>query len=879
MGMGPRILSTKTHIPLWNANGVSRPRLLDALKDGFNKSSKFILVSAPAGYGKTTLIAEWYHSLPERAQAGWISLDESDNDLGRFLRYLLAVIQNEFPDLGGETQAWLDLPQLPPVDHWMDELINELAALPQPFLLTLDDYHVITNPVVHLAVGYFLDHLPEQCTLIMTTRADPPFPLARMRARGQMVELRASDLRFTLEEGRSFFGRVGAVKLSEEMLRALDERNEGWAAGLQLAALALQNQPNPAAYVEAFRGSHRYVLDYLAEEVIRQLDESTRAFLMQTSVLDRFNADVCVALTGQEDSQVVIARLEQANLFIVPLDAERRWYRYHNLFADYLRSLLTKAERKALCQKAADWHEINGFLSEAVHYALSGGDPDHAADVIDRTLAKETTWSQGDLAQWLTWLEGLPAHVYSGRPRLSLNASRVLYLLTRFEQAEALLAHTEEELQGAVLTPEAEQMLALVALYRGSIDSVRGNIEMAFERTDYALARIPQENHLAYARGFFTLGLSHELSDHLSQAVKFYQQSSSEARMAGVLFLEIHALCAAAQVQIRQGNLRLAEQSCRAAIQAAQGARLYPLGLAWSILGIIALERNDLVASEQYLQDGIALSRRGGLMDDVILGEAHLARVRVYQGKFDLAFAALHEIQVLFNSMGIKRMELQAESYLARLDLYVGKVESAAKRMEIYRAFRSEPLREFAELTFARVLLATGELDALPSILHPLLERALAAERLQSALEAMMLLGRYHQARREMSLAVDWLTKSLRLAAPEGYIRVYLDEGQALSDLLSRARGAAPDLVEAILRINQDDRGPQAETGEKLIDPLSPQEERVLKMIVAGKSNQEIADDLVISLGTAKWHVHNVLQKLGASNRPQAIARARSLGY
>ena len=877
--MRPRILATKLHIPSWSDNAVSRPRLLALLNTGVRDQRKLTLVSAPAGYGKTTLIAEWYHLLPEGVHGAWLSLDEADNDLLRFLGHWLAAFQNVAPAVGDKVRSLLEIPQLPPVDHLMDELINDLSSLERPTLLTLDDYHVITNATIHQAVAYFLDHLPAQVHLVMTTRADPSLPLARMRARGQMTEIRAQDLRFTWEEGRQFFGRISALDLTDETLIALDERNEGWAAGLQLAALALQHQSNPAAFVETFRGSHRYVLDYLAEEVIRQLGEPTRAFLMQTSILERFNAEVCAALTGREDSLAVIAQLEQANLFVIPLDDERRWYRYHRLFVDYLRSLLSKVERQALCRQASIWHEENDFTAEAVRYALESGDPEFTANVIGRALAKETTWSQGDLAQWLTWLDGLPAQVYPSRPQLSLNVSRVLYLSGRFDQAEALLIQTEEMLQSGELKQETEQMIALAELYRGSIASVRGDFEQTVQRTEYALARIPRENHLAYARGYFSLGMAYEIADQTGQAAQNYLKSSAEAREAGVLFLAMHALCAAAQVQIKQGRLHQAEQSCQIAIQYAQGARLYPLGLAWSILGGIAIERNDLSTAERYLSEGIALSRQGGLMDDVVLGEAYLARLRVYQGELPVALKALENIKVLMTSFGVQRMEILAGAVLARLNLILGQVDVAVKWVEGYRLHREQFSREFEELTFARTLLATGALDELPSIVHPILNKAVAAERTQTVIEAMILLSQYHLARREVEPALEWLEKSLRLANPEGYLRIYLDEGKALMGLFPRVRHAAPELVNLILGQQQVELAPQPSLGETLLDPLSQQEIRVLKLIVEGKSNQEIAEELVISVGTAKWHVHNVLQKLGASNRPQAIARARELGF
>lgn len=874
-----RLLATKFHIPPWRAAAVNRPRLLERLSAGLRENRKLTLVSAPAGYGKTTLVTGWIHSLAQEGgslRLAWLSLDEADNDPARFLSYWLAAFQQADGAIGENIQPLLDLPQLPPATILLDELLNELAALEAPILLALDDYHLITHPHIHEALEYFITHQPAPIHLVLTTRADPPLPLARLRARGQMTEIRARDLRFTPEEARRFFDLSLNLSLAEETLRALDERTEGWAAGLHLAGLALQNQTGALRqrFIDTFRGSHRYVLDYLAEEVIRQQGEEIRAFLTQTSILDRFTAAACSALTGRADAQAVIAYLEQANLFIVPLDDERTWYRYHHLFSDYLRTLLNPPEQIELNKKAAAWHEANDLMVEAVQYALASADPDFAADVIERALTKDTTWSGGNVALLSSWLDALPPQALLSRPQLSLNASHILYLSGRFELAEKCIAQTEQALTSVPDTPGAEQMLALAALYRGSIASVRGDARQAIEQTTFAQARLPRENHLAHARAFFSLGLAYELSGQTGLAVQNYLQSSDEATSAGVLFLAVHARCAAAQVQISQGRLHLAEQTCREAIQLAAGRRMAPLGLAYSILGGIALERNDLAAAGQLLQDGITLARQGGLLDDVILGLVFLSRVRAVQGNPTGALATFQEASSLIQAYGIQRISNLAAAHLARLQLYMGQKQAAAQWAVEYQSIRATSPHEFAELTLARVLLATGELEAIPAILHPLLARATTAGQNQACIEVMLLLALFHQAQKDTPAALAWLGWSLRLAAPEGYARIFLDEGQPLLDLLPGARNNAPEFVNTLLDKSQAASGALA----ALPDPLSEQEQRVLRLIVAGKSNQEIAAELVISVGTAKWHVHNILQKLGVGNRPQAIARARELG-
>jgi len=875
--MPDRLLETKFHTPPWPTEGVIRPRLLDQLQASLIEHRKLTLVAAPAGYGKTSLITSWLHSFPESTRNIWLSLEKSDNEPARFLTYW-ATAWNRIRDFVLEDiLELLDAPQLPPFQNILDEVINELTWLKEPAILVLDDYHIITNPLIHEMLEYFLEHQPSHIHLVLITRSDPPLPLARLRARGQMTEIRESDLRFTQKEACQFFNHSMQLVLKEDTVNTLEKRTEGWAVGLQLAALALKNLPDPQGFVETFRGSHRFVLDYLAEEVISQQRDDIREFLIQTSILERFNAKSCEALSGYPDSQGLLSELEQANLFLIPLDDDRVWYRYHHLFADFLRTELSKTEIEKLYNKAALWHEQNDLLSEAVQYAIASGDLEFLADVIDRGLKKDAIWSGGNLTLYATWLDALPPRVFQSRPALSLNASHILYLLGRFDLAEKQIDQAEQTLHALPSSPEKEQMLALASLYRGAIASVHGDTQQAIEQITFAQERLPQEHHLQHARGFFSLGLAYELSGQTALAGQYYLKSSEEAQTAGVLSLAINALGAAAQVQISQGQLSLAEKTCQGAIQIAGGKGLPPLGLAESILGSIALERNNLVAAEEFLQNGIALSRRGGLIDDVILGLSYLARLHAYQGRVSNAFEAVQEANTIIQGFGVERASMIAAAHIANLQLLTGQEGAATQWALEYQAVRADQPHEFAELTLVRVLLKTGERESIPSILEPLIKREQDQGRVRTVIESMILMALSHRAEKDIPAAVDWLSQALGLAAPEGFIRIFLDEGEALLDLLPKARQAAPELVDAILDSLQAESGKSPL--DQLPDPLSEQELRVLELIVAGKTNREIADELFISVGTAKWHVHNILQKLGVSNRSQASARARELGF
>ncbi len=881
--MQTHFLETKFHIPPWRESGVTRPRLLQRLQGGLNEHRKLTLVSAPAGYGKTTLIAEWLGTIADNSRIAWLSLDESDNDLSRFLGYWVASLRRVDESLGTNAQSLLEMPQLPPLDSFLDGLINDLSALEDSILLVLDDYHLISNPKIHEALEYFLDHQPAQVHLAMTTREDPPFPLARMRARGQMTEIRAHDLRFTPQEAAQFFNQSMKLDLTPQSVDDLEKRTEGWAVGLQLAGLALQSLPDPQKFIETFRGSHRYVLDYLAEEVLRQQGEDLRRFLAQTSILERLNASLCNALTERSDSQTVLTRLEQSNLFIIPLDNERNWYRYHHLFADYLRTELTKPETAAFHKKAAIWYEENDLVFEAVKYAFLSGNLEMTANVIERVIQKVSAWSGGEITTLVGWLDALPVQLLRSRPALCVHASRAWYIAGQIELSEKYLDLAEQSLRESP-TPDLHtgKLLAITAERRASLALLHGDVRVAVERATYALNQLPEEELYDRARAGAMLGLAYGLSGDLEKASRLLIKTSDLAHAAGVSFMTLVSRCEAALVQIIQGKLHMAAQTVRQAMQLVGEKQLPSLGFAWFVLAEIAWERNELPFAEQYLEEGMELSRQGVLIDDLRFELMSLARLKKSTDNLAAAMSAIEQAHSICQSFNIPRLDLLSSAHRVRIQLANGMLDTVTEWARQYQELRNsqqvEYTREYEDLTLARVYLANGKYDQALDILTPLYEQADAAGRIRTCIEAMMLLALFHHAKKDTLSAVDWLGKSLRLAAPEGYARVFLDEGKPLLDLLPKARPAAPEFVDSLLGQNQPEGESRSAPTEQLPDPLSEQEIRVLKLIVAGKSNQEIADELVISVGTAKWHVHNILRKLGVGNRPQAIARVRELG-
>lgn len=885
--IAPPLLKTKLHIPHRRPDAVPRSLLIKQLNERIQR--KLTVITAPAGYGKTSLASEWVHNLQSEGtfknRITWLYLEEADSEPIRFISYVIAALQQVAPEIGVDALGLFEMVQSPPINTVLNELINDLSGLDDHIMLVLDDYHVISHPDIHEALRYLVEHQPHQMHLVITSREDPPLPLSRLRARGEMAEIRMHDLRFSLDEATQFYAQAMKLDLESEEINMLEARTEGWIAGLQLAGFVLKNLPDHQAFMATFSGSHRYVLDYLTDEVLHSQDAEVRQFLVQTAVLKQFNTDLCQAVTGNPNSKIILEQLEQTNMFIVPLDHERVWYRYHHLFADSLLTELSKAEASELNKKAAAWHKANGMIFEAVTYALDSADPELMADMIDLALQQSTIWSSGNLVQYSSWLEKLPDQVFAHRPRLSLNAAFVSYLSSRFDDALQYIALAETVLTAQPASPEVENLLALVALYRGSIAAVRGNVTQAIDLITFAQSHLPQTDHVAHARAHFSLGLANELSGQANDAAKNFLIASEKAQAGGVLHLAVHARCSAAQVLIDQGRLHLAEQACRTAIDLAEGHRFPPLGIALSILGGIALARNELVTAEQYLTEGMALSRQGMLLDHVMAGMAFYVHLTACQGNMTKSQNAFDEANTIIEGLGVERVKLVVAAYKARMQLFLEDRQAVDQWAIAYQASRPDSSFEYAELTLVRHLLMSGDTEVVPAILRPLLNTAQREERSRASMEIKLLLSRYYQAIGDIPTALKWLSETLEIAAPEGFIRIFLDEPPVL-ELLPQVRQTAPDLVNAILSqqkspddveksvLSEIEKSAQSQ----LPEPLTEQELNILALIVDGKTNQQIADELVITLGTAKWHVHNILQKLSVNNRTQATIRAQEIG-
>lgn len=898
--MSMPILATKLYVPPFRANGVLRPRLSERLDAGIR--SQLILVSAPAGFGKTTAVSEWAAGcsrLEPEVRPAWLSLDGEDGDPVRFLTYLVAALQTVAADVGEAALDMLQSPQPPPIESMLTALLNEIATLPQGVVLVLDDYHLVDSEPVDGAVAFLLEHLPPQLHLIIATREDPRLPLARWRARGQLTELRAADLRFTPSEAAEFLNRVMNLDLSAEDIAALETRTEGWIAGLQLAALSIQGRPDAAAFIQNFTGSNRFVLDYLVEEVLERQLQPARGFLLQTAILDTLCGALCDAVTGQKHGKETLERLERGNLFVVPLDDERRWYRYHHLFADVLQAHLFEEQPDqlpALHRRASEWYEDNGSRSDAIRHALCAKDFEWAADLIEREGPLVVTASQ--TAMWLNWAESLPDELIRSRPVLSVWHAYTLLGRGEIEAAEARLTDAERWLapggtQSAVPVDEAElrSLLATIAVARAYRAHSLGDVPGTVKHAQRVLELLPEGDNPRRLQGLALLGMTYWASGDLEAANRLFVDYSARLLAAGNIADAISAMTVLPDITPPLGRLRRAIDALMGLLQVVvdQGEPLPPEAAdLYRGLGELVLEQGDLAAAAAHLRRSKELGDQGEM--PVWRWRWHVAQARLLEAKGDLegALGMFVEAERLF----IRTPLPDARPFgalKARIWVTQGRVAEAlewARERGLSVDDDLNYLNEFEHVTFARVLIARYESERADGVLHDaigLLERLLhAAERggrMGSAIEILALQALAHQALGDTSAALAPLERALSLAEPEGYVRVFVSEGPPMARLLEEAasRGVTPDSARRLLAAFPE-AGPDDARTAAVKERLSVREIEVLQLISAGLTNREIAERLYLSLYTIKAHARSIYDKLDAHNRTQAVARARELG-
>jgi LuxR family maltose regulon positive regulatory protein len=899
------LVTTKLRAPRTRPNLVDRPRLREVLAR--NEVCPLTLVSAPAGFGKTTLLGDWSEQLSRDGKSvAWVSLDLSDNDPARFLTYLVGALQEIEEGIGEGVLASLRSPQMPPIEALMGVLVNELAEVAHEITVILDDYHLIDSDPVHEAVSFLLEHLPENARLVISSRADPPLPLARLRVRDQMTEVRAADLRFTPEEASAFLNDVMGLSLSEGDVAVLEGVTEGWIAALQLAALSMRDRQDTSGFVESFSGSNRHVLDFLAEEVLERQPEGVREFLLKTSVLERMSASLCDSLTSRNDGQQMLERLEHENLFVIALDDERHWYRYHHLFADVLRSRLQREQPeriRELHRRAAAWYERNGWTSEAIRHALAAQEHDRAADLVERVARK--MWFRGEVMTLLGWLEALPEETKGRRPQLLFQYSTALLWVGQLDDVEPLVQEIEravgpsgegrdEDLQSSADETLRRVLLGGVAATRSWRAYLKGEPHDAIALARRALELLPETDLELRTYAAFRLAEGYRTADDLEAATAAYAETAELGRAAGHDFLVLKAMSRQAKLQMVQGRLRKADHVLRHALRFADergGDSLPATGEVKVVLGELLYEWDELEAAARRLKEGIRLSERMGQLDTLVDGYVALSRLEMVQGNTESALESAQEANSLAQRSGAEEAIVEAAAWNARLHL--ARSDLTAAVLELERAAGAPAVsvsmvRETAQIARARLSLARGEYDEALRLLEELRQSAEVAGRTVKLIEILTLQALALWERNKREQAVGTLTLALALAEPEGYVHTIVDEGAPMGDLLSatleaRQRGY-PDatriparyLAKLLAILAQESAAPGADEG--LSEPLSERELEVLALIAAGKSNVEIASSFFVSLSTVKTHINNLYRKLGARSRTQAIARARELG-
>ncbi len=927
--MSAPILATKLYISPPRSKIVLRPRLIERLNEGMH--CKLTLISAPAGFGKTTLVSEWVASCGQ--PVAWLSLDEGDNDPASILTYLVAALQTIMANIGKGVLAILQSPQPPPIESILTALLNEITTISDSFLLVLDDYHVIDAKPVDNVITFLLEHLPPQMHLVIATREDPHLPLARLRARGQLTELRAADLRFTPSEAAEFLNQQMGLNLSAEDVAALETRTEGWIAGLQLAAISMRGHQDTTNFIQSFTGSHHFVLDYLIEEVLGQQSESIQTFLLRTSILDRLCGPLCDSVLGSPSAsgQETLEYLERANLFIVPLDDERRWYRYHHLFADVLRMHLMAEQPdkvSTLHRRASEWYEHNGSTDNAIRHALAAEDFARAADLVELIMSAMTRNQQ--YATLRGWLKAIPDELVRLRPVLSTGYAKVCIFFGEFGGVEPRLrdaegwldttadrqARPESPAAGMVVVDEEEfrRLPVMIALIRAAQALGRGDMPETVKYARRVLDLAPEDDHLMLGGAASQLGLAAWASGDIDTAQRMTAEGMANLRLGGYISPAIGGSIVLADIQIAQGCLHEAMTTYERALQWATepGAPVLQ-GAADMYVGMSALQRehNDLKTAMQHLLTSQALGELAGLQQNPYRWCAAMARIREAQGDLDEALDLLDQAEYLYdanfspNVRPLATRKTRVWVAQGRLGEALGWAHEQGLSVENEISY----LREFDHITLARVLLARylsdhsdGSISEVMGLLERLLKAAEERGGKGSSIEILVLQAIAYHAQGDLPAALLPLQLALALAGPEGYVRIFLDEGSSMLQLLreASARKIMPDYTDKLLAAFEAEKrksedkpdlppalpeGPRRSPrpagergdGEPLTEPLSQRELEVLRMFKTELSGPEIARELVIALSTVRTHTKSIYSKLNVNNRRAAVKRAAEL--
>jgi LuxR family maltose regulon positive regulatory protein len=891
----PQLLITKNHLPQLPLNLVARPRLSRKLNEAMRH--RVALLSAPAGYGKTTLLTETLRE--SKKPVGWVSLDTSDNNPGSFWTYVIGALQNVEPGMCQPILNALQSPDPPPTNWLLAALINSISSHEDDFALILDDYHAIESQTIHEGVSFVVEHLPPQVHLVIASRVDPPLPLARWRARGEIAEIRANDLGFSIEEAAAFFKKIAGITLNEQDLATLESRTEGWIAGLKMAAFSLTGKKDISGSIKAFSGSNRYILDYFADEVLNRQPPHVRQFLVETSILERLSGPLCDAVTERSDSQSMLVQLESANLFISPLDDERRWYRYHQLFAAILRSLLAKSASelvRELHRRASTWYEKEGLTEEAIDHSLLGSDAERVVGLLEN--AAPFMLGQGQAAKLLDYLARIPEPLIKRSPWLCVGFAWAAIMANKQDVLLPMLSRAIESFSESPdrLSPGSRANVQRIKGHTLSIQSLiaqsKDDFPRAIQLSEEANRELPGDdigNLLARAVNSLNLAACYQKTGDIAKAIPFLEELIAAGRETGFSYAALAAQGSLAEIEMQLSRLDRVAEICRKVIeQRTPWGGAYPLpgaALAYIVHGHLDYERNNLDGAVTHLTKGIELGEISAHLEPVLKGYLYMAELAQAQGNQESAIENIRRAENVGPWVVVPPEFHQIPAWKARLALRRSDSTAAsdwARQQEISLPLSQLPgyQKEYDYLTLVRLKIATGECRGLPVYLDEFIRNAEHQGRSAAVIEALVLKALALGCIGESAEAVITLDRALTLAE---YVRVFVNEGSPMAELLRNcASGSmhadyASKLLGMMIFQSQGQSGGRAKT-PGLIEALSERELEVLKLISLGKSNKEIAFELFLAVGTVKKHTSNIFGKLGVESRTQAITRARELG-